>query len=139
MGRGITGAPALDMSKWFNTNYHYMVPELDGCKPTANFDEYLSRVRLGQQTIGKDKAVPYVVGPVTLVERASKTEDLDTIVNRLIPVYNELFVELKKLGVNEVCVHEPSVVLSNTGDLQKAIEKTYNTLSKAGLKINLVS
>lgn len=63
-----------------------MVPELDGCKPHANFDLYLDKVKLGQDAIGKDKAVPYMVGPVTLVERASKTENHDDLVKKIVPL-----------------------------------------------------
>jgi len=63
-----------------------MVPELDGMKPSANFDMFLDKVKRGQDTIGKDKAVPYIVGPVTLVERASKTENHDDLVKKLVPL-----------------------------------------------------
>jgi 5-methyltetrahydropteroyltriglutamate--homocysteine methyltransferase len=79
------------------------------------------------------------VGPVTLVERASKTENHDDLVKKLVPLYKELLESLKALGVPEVCIHEPSVVFSKTGYLQKSFEDTYKTLSSVGVNLSLAS
>lgn len=99
-----------------------MVPELDGCKPHSNFDLLLDQVKLGQDAIGKKKAVPLIVGPVTLVERSSKTENHDDLVKKIVPLYKELLQSMKGLDVTEVCIHEPSVVLSNSNYLQSSFE-----------------
>jgi 5-methyltetrahydropteroyltriglutamate--homocysteine methyltransferase len=63
MARGTPDAPALDMSKFFDTNYHYIVPELDGdftAKP--NFSMLLDKLARGQALLGKETAVPMIIG-----------------------------------------------------------------------------
>lgn len=92
------------------------MPELDeNLKLNSNFDMMLDQVKRGQKTIGnKEGANPLIVGPVTLVERSTRNGDFDKLVNSILPGYLELFAEFKKLGVTEVCVHEPSLVLSDT-------------------------
>lgn len=82
----------------------------------------LDQVKRGQSVVGKAKANPILVGPVTLVERATKNGDFTKFVNEILPGYVELFNEFKKLGVTEVCMHEPSVVLSDTEYLRKPFE-----------------
>ena len=63
MARGVTGIQALDMSKFFDTNYHYLVPELTATVcPKPDFDIILDKVKRGQAAIGKDKAVPIIIG-----------------------------------------------------------------------------
>jgi len=59
---------------------------LDNCRPSANFDMIVDIVKRGQNAIGKNKAVPTIVGPCTLVERASKTENHDDLVKKLVPL-----------------------------------------------------
>lgn len=62
MARGAPGAPALDMSKYLDTNYHYLVPELEeGFEPQPDFAPILERLARGQAAVGKDAAVPMVV------------------------------------------------------------------------------
>lgn len=63
MARGTTGISALDMTKFFDTNYHYIVPELAvdfATQPT--FDMFLDKVSRGQQAVGLAAAVPIVLG-----------------------------------------------------------------------------
>ena len=65
MARGVPGIEALDMSKFFDTNYHYLVPELTSTvSPKPDFGILLDKVKRGQATIGKEKAVPIIIGAV---------------------------------------------------------------------------
>jgi 5-methyltetrahydropteroyltriglutamate--homocysteine methyltransferase len=62
MARGAPGAPALDMSKFVDTNYHYTVPELEaGFEPAPRYDAVLERLARGQALLGKEAAVPLLV------------------------------------------------------------------------------
>ena len=75
MARGVPGIPALDMTKWFDTNYHYLKPEIDASvTPEANFDDFLALVEAARAALG-DRAVPIVIGPVTLLRLAQLDVD----------------------------------------------------------------
>src|SRR6476620_5478890 len=94
------GVPAQEMTKWFDTNYHYMVPELEkdqqftlaSRKP---IEEYQEAKALGYQTR------PVLVGPITFLKLAkSKNTGFNTLslLDRLLPVYIEVLRELVGLG-----------------------------------------
>ncbi len=66
MARGADKALALDMSKYLDTNYHYLVPELEAnfaAKP--NFGAFLEKVARGQEVLGVEAAIPMIVGEWT--------------------------------------------------------------------------
>eukprot|EP00894_Picocystis_sp_ML_P003840 jgi/Pico_ML_1/54357/g4717.t1 len=114
MARGAPEAPALDMSKWFDTNYHYLVPELDAnTRPSLeNMQSFLDKVLRGQQTVGKERAVPLVIGPITLVHmgKLSGVTSKDMI-NKLLPAYTRMLKCLKDMNVVEVQIDEPFLSL----------------------------
>eukprot|EP00871_Galdieria_phlegrea_P001567 jgi/Galph1/2410/GphlegSOOS_G1053.1 len=119
------GLQALDMSKFFDSNYHYLVPELNNqSKPHPKFDEFLEEVSRAQQLLGKDKAVPIVFGPVSYV-RLARCDGIS--------------IDEMSLQVPEVQIHEPGFVLGDAEQLQKAAEATYSELAKIQLPINLVT
>ncbi|KAK9811094.1 hypothetical protein WJX73_002072 [Symbiochloris irregularis] len=141
MARGAPGATALDMSKFFDTNYHQLVPELSSSStPKADFTYLIEKVKRGQEVVGKAKAVPIVIGPITLVSTAKATKlDVGAVVSSLVPEYVQLLKQLKELGVPEVQVHEPILVAPEGPELQKVFESTFAEFSKAGVPINLVT
>lgn len=107
------GVPALEMTKWFDTNYHYMVPEvsedqhfvLTSQKPV---DHFLEAKALGIHTR------PVILGPVTFLKLAKAREaafkPLDLLA-RLLPVYEELLRRLRAAGADWVQIDEPVAVL----------------------------
>lgn len=104
--RGSKNSEALDMSKYFDTNYHYIAPEImSDSNICPNWNPLLEKVKRGQDAIGIDKAVPLVLGPVTLAylcRGASKS--LDSLVCELTPHYLALLKSLSDLKVPEVQV-----------------------------------
>ncbi|MGH7642793.1 MAG: 5-methyltetrahydropteroyltriglutamate--homocysteine S-methyltransferase [Candidatus Dormibacteria bacterium] len=141
--RGETEVAALDMTKWFDTNYHYLVPELAegqefhlaSRKPIA---EFLEAKALGIQTR------PVLVGPVTFlrlsrgpVAGGSNLQFLDS----LIPVYCQLLIELRQAGAVWVQIDEPCLSQDLPVEALEALERGYQTLSQAapGLKLLLAS
>jgi 5-methyltetrahydropteroyltriglutamate--homocysteine methyltransferase len=121
MARGAEGTPACAMTKWFDTNYHYIVPEL---KKDTTFrlssnkalDEYREAKALGIQT------VPVIVGPVTYLSLAAcadvKFDTLD-LLSRLQPVYEELLASLRDAGAEYVQLDEP-IFSTDLSESQKA-------------------
>jgi len=137
------GVPALEMTKWFDTNYHYMVPELarDQTFSLASrkpIEEYLEAKALGYQTR------PVLVGPVTFLKLAKcKEADFNTLslLERLLPVYIEVLHELAKAGAEWVQIDDPCLALDLDAVALQAVRQTYAEIAKAvpGLKIMLAS
>lgn len=104
--RGSKNSEALDMSKYFDTNYHYIAPEItNDMKPCSNWQPFLEKVRRGQIAIGVDKAVPLVLGPVTLAYLCRQSgAPIESLIHELTPHYEALLKSLADLDVPEVQV-----------------------------------
>ncbi|MDD7050280.1 MAG: 5-methyltetrahydropteroyltriglutamate--homocysteine S-methyltransferase [Lachnospiraceae bacterium] len=132
--------PALAMKKWFNTNYHYLVPELgketkltlSGTKP---FEEYEEAKEQGVET------KPVLLGPFTFLSlaRYGKGAKAQDFVTDLIRAYQEIFHQFSSRGVQWVQLDEPALVKDLTADELKLFEGLYQQLTekKEGLKLLL--
>ena len=121
MARGYQGeagdVKALAMKKWFNTNYHYIVPEIEddtqiklaGSKP---FDEYEEAKAAGVKT------KPVIAGPFTLLKLLKYTgsKKCDDYVDELINAYKQYVSEFEKLGAEWIQFDEPFLVHDLTND-----------------------
>ena len=126
---------AMEMTKWMDTNYHYIVPELTKqtqftLSSNKIFDEYQEAKALGIETR------PVLVGPVSYL-MLSKSYDaglkpLDLLAP-LLEVYKAIFAKLKTLGVKDVQIDEPCLATNLTADEKKAFETAYQTLGNQGL------
>lgn len=143
MARGTDAIqPALDMSKYFDTNYHYLKPELcEDSRPHPDFSGLLAKVKRGQVAVGKEHAVPIILGPNTLVGLSTVLDDTDRseLVSRLIPAYVDVLKQMKELGVPEVQVHEPVLTLSHAAQLEGDFRSTFDAMSAVGVPLNLVT
>jgi 5-methyltetrahydropteroyltriglutamate--homocysteine methyltransferase len=139
MARGAARVPALELTKWFDSNYHYLVPEIEAdLAPSGHFDDYLETVKRAQKTLG-ERAVPIVLGPVTYLGLSRLSQDIGLALASLLPVYAQLFSQLRSLGVAEVQLHEPALVLGDGARLAPHVEAACRALSDSGLPINLVT
>jgi 5-methyltetrahydropteroyltriglutamate--homocysteine methyltransferase len=137
------GVPALEMTKWFDTNYHYMVPEFTKAQAftlgsTKAIDEYREAKELGHQTR------PVLVGPVTYLKLGkSKDEGLDPLVllPGLLPVYVEALRRLAANGAEWVQLDEPCLVLDLDDAARNALRSAYAMFARAlpNLKIMLTT
>ncbi|KXZ56801.1 METE protein [Gonium pectorale] len=141
MARGAPGRPALDMTKLMDTNYHFLVPELDAnFSPEPNYEWLVDKVAKGQAVLGAASAIPIVMGPVTFVCLAKGCPvPTDEAVRRLLPAYTELLRRLAGMRVPEVQMHEPILATSGAGDLRDSFEAAYLELAKAGVPLHLVT
>lgn len=138
MARGKDGIPALEMTKWFDTNYHYLVPEIAQTLQPADFGDFLETVHCAQ-TLLDDRAVPIVLGPLTLLRLSRLELNLEQTVSYLCDRYLVLLSELKNLGVVEVQIHEPALVLGDADNFKELYQSTYDSLHRVGLPIHLVT
>lgn len=131
-GRAPTGEPAAaaEMTKWFNTNYHYMVPEFHRGQQfklgwTQLLDEVDEALALGH------KIKPVLLGPVTYLWLGKvKGEPFDrlSLLKDILPVYRQVLAELAKRGVEWVQIDEPALVLELPQEWLSAFKPAYDAL-----------
>ncbi len=139
LARGHAGFPPLELTKWFDTNYHYLIPEVEsGLEPRADFNDFVVRVRRAQALLG-ERAIPILLGPVTLLRLSLLEEPLLEVLLRLLPLYRQLLRQLREEGFVEVQLHEPALVLHDAPLLREAYEVAYASFAESGLRLNLVT
>lgn len=131
-GRAPTGKPAAaaEMTKWFNTNYHYMVPEFQQGQQfklgwTQLLDEVDEALALGH------KIKPVLLGPVTYLWLGKvKGEQFDrlSLLKDILPVYQQVLGELAKRGIEWVQIDEPALVLELPQEWLDAYQPAYQAL-----------
>jgi len=143
MARGSQGkgrdVVAMEMTKWFDTNYHYLVPELAAgqrfsLSSTKPVDEFREAKALGLN------AKPVLIGPVTflLLSKTSGIGDRLSHLEALLPVYAEVLRQLKSAGAEWVQMDEPALALDRTDAELKAFTRAYSYLAKEAPGINVL-
>lgn len=134
------GVAAGEMTKWFDTNYHYIVPEL-----TADTKFKLDASNLLEQLAEAKtqgvKAKPVVVGPLTYLAIAKTKDESDklALLPSLLAVYAELLAALAKEGVQWVQIDEPILVTELNAEWQAAFTTAYETLKGSDIKLLLAT
>ena len=132
---------AMEMTKWFDTNYHYIVPEF---KQNQKFnlafskiiDEFLEAKNFGIITR------PVILGPLSFLylgKSISNKFNKLKLLNNLIPIYKKIFKLLKSFGADWVQVDEPILSLDLDKDFKGKFIPTYNSFAKDSPKILLTS
>ncbi|KAI6355962.1 homocysteine methyltransferase Met26 [Pyricularia grisea] len=143
MGRGHqkdgVDVPSLEMVKWFDSNYHYVKPTLQDnqtFKLTANpkaVNEFNEAKEAGINTR------PVLVGPVSFLHlaKADRGQSVDPIdlLDKLVPVYEELLAKLKAAGAETVQIDEPVLVFDLPAKVKAAFKPTYEKFASLGDKI----
>ncbi|PIC64321.1 5-methyltetrahydropteroyltriglutamate--homocysteine S-methyltransferase [Sporosarcina sp. P13] len=131
MARGNDDAVASEMTKWFNTNYHYIVPEYEGQRFQLTENKPLAAYREAKQELGIE-GKPVLLGPYTLLKlsKGYEEKDVPSIILQLIPLYQKVLQELQDEGVQWVQIDEPILCTSITSDEMKAVTEIYSQLTK---------
>lgn len=130
------GVAAGEMTKWFDTNYHYIVPEF-----TADTQFTLDASRLLEQLAEAKaqgvKAKPVIIGPVTYLALGKAKDESNklALLERLLPVYAQLLDTLAKAGVEWVQIDEPILVTELDAEWQQAFKTAYQQLKSVGVKL----
>ncbi|MGE3650101.1 MAG: 5-methyltetrahydropteroyltriglutamate--homocysteine S-methyltransferase [Reyranellaceae bacterium] len=134
------GVAAGEMTKWFDTNYHYIVPEFTAA---SEFKLGASRLvdQLGEAKAQGVKAKPAIIGPVTYLAIGKAKDDSDklALLPRLLPVYAELLSTLAAQGVEWVQIDEPILVTELSAEWQQAFRTAYAALATAKVKLLLAT
>nr|UBR19731.1 cobalamin-independent methionine synthase 4 [Pinus pinaster] len=143
MARGNATLPAMEMTKWFDTNYHYIVPELG---PEIKF-AYSSHKAVAEYKEAKElgiDTVPVIVGPVSYLllskpaKGVAKTFNLLTLLDSILPIYKQVVSELEAAGATWVQFDEPSLVMDLEVHQLEAFSKAYSYLEASSLGVNLL-
>jgi 5-methyltetrahydropteroyltriglutamate--homocysteine methyltransferase len=136
MARGNAASHAMEMTKWFDTNYHYLVPEF---APDTRFepdDAWLLDEVIEARTAGFAPK-PVLIGPLTFLwlgkEKVAGFDRLD-LLDRLLPAYARLLARLREEGVEWVQLDEPILALDLPAAWRGAFERAYHALAGTGVK-----
>ncbi|VAH96005.1 hypothetical protein VPH35_067736 [Triticum aestivum] len=143
MARGNATVPAMEMTKWFDTNYHFIVPELS---PATKFS-YASHKAVSEykeaKALGVD-TVPVLVGPVSylLLSKAAKGVEksfsLLSLLDSILPIYKEVVAELKAAGASWIQFDEPTLVKDLAVHELAAFSSAYAELESALSGLNVL-
>ena len=129
IARGNKENVASSMKKWFNTNYHYIVPEWSKVKPHLTNTRLLDLYLEAKEVVG-DKAKPVITGPITYVALSAEVSDFTSAVKKLLPLYKQVFTELVEAGATYIQVDEPIFVTDEGVDLLEAAKCVYAYFAK---------
>ncbi|NPA11710.1 MAG: 5-methyltetrahydropteroyltriglutamate--homocysteine S-methyltransferase [Epsilonproteobacteria bacterium] len=131
MARGDDNHKAMEMTKWFNTNYHYIVPELEA---DMDFKANIAKIKIEYAEAKELGIEPKVnlIGPITYVKLSKIVSGSEEeIINKLLPVYQDIINQLKELNPEiKIQMDEPYFVTNPTQKDLEILKNVYNTLAK---------
>lgn len=141
LARGTPEQPALEMTKWFDTNYHYLVPEFTSHTVFQPASNHLYREVAEAKCLGiRPKVV--LVGPITYLYLGKEKEpafERLSLLPRLLPAYRSILANLAALGVEWVQIDEPALVTDLPDAWWAALAPAYAALNGAGIKLLLTT
>jgi 5-methyltetrahydropteroyltriglutamate--homocysteine methyltransferase len=137
---GQADVPAMEMTKWFDTNYHYIVPEFTA-KQTFSLgslkavEEFLEAKAVGVHTR------PVLLGPVSflLLGKVKETGfDPLLLLERILPIYEEVLRQLAKAGSEWIQLDEPMLALDTRDEARRAFTVAYERLAQVSRKLRIL-
>ncbi len=138
LARGNATQFAMEMTKWFDTNYHYIVPEWHG---DTEFSAHSARLiaQIKEAKAQGHDIKPTLVGPLTLLWLGKKKEEfgcrLKVLLPKLLPVYAQLLRELAAEGVDWIQIDEPILAVDAGEAWTNAFPEVYKELANTGVRI----
>ncbi|NOU86062.1 5-methyltetrahydropteroyltriglutamate--homocysteine S-methyltransferase [Paenibacillus sp. LMG 31460] len=139
IARGTKDATASEMTKWFNTNYHYIVPELGEASPVLTENRPLKAYREAKEKLGIE-GKPVIVGPLTFLKLSKGycISDTDDWLGRLLPLYVQMLQELAREGVQWVQIDEPILVTKLSAEDVQRLKTIYETFAASVPNLNIM-
>lgn len=137
IARGNKSHVASALVKWFNTNYHYIVPEWDNVTPRVNRNRLLERFNEAKAL--NINAHPVIVGPVTFVALSKGgDQSFEDKVRTLLPLYVEVLQSLIDAGAELIQIDEPTLVTDKAAELEAITREAYEAFAEADVAKSLV-
>ena len=140
MARGNKDATAMEMTKWFNTNYHYIVPELSS---SDHYELDASKILQEYHQAKKFEITPKIniIGPITFLGLSKKIDQGESYeqFGKILPIYVELLEEISKLD-DEVIIQidEPILVTGVDTKVLSLVKNAYDTLANVSQNIKII-
>ena len=138
LARGTAGQRPLEMTKWFDTNYHYLVPEFEPGQRLELRSEHWTRPLREAAELGIATR-PVVLGPLSFLLLGKGLERPLDALDQLVPVYARLLDELRAAGASEVQLDEPCLALDRTVAELDAFADAWTELNRHGLQLCLAT
>lgn len=137
IARGNKSHVASALVKWFNTNYHYIVPEWDNVTPRVNHNRLLERFNEAKAL--NVNAHPVIVGPITFVALSKGgDQSFEDKVRTLLPLYVEVLQSLIQAGAELIQIDEPILVTDQAAELEAITREAYEAFAEADVAKALV-
>ncbi|UXR75010.1 5-methyltetrahydropteroyltriglutamate--homocysteine S-methyltransferase [Staphylococcus sp. IVB6238] len=137
IARGNKEHVASALIKWFNTNYHYIVPEWNNVTPKVSKNTLLERFNYAKSL--NIPAHPVIVGPITFVALSKGgDQSFEEKVRTLLPLYIEVFESLVQAGAELIQVDEPILATDKGSELEAVTQDAYKAFADAELADKLI-
>jgi len=136
MARGVQDEtrdlPAMEMTKWFDTNYHYIVPEFDSGTIFRVASEHPFRAVENARAAGIEHPRPVLIGPVSYLLLGKVLDDTSrrTLLERILPAYALILRRFKEMGVFMVQLDEPYLVMDLDAEARELYKQAYDYLNE---------
>ncbi len=126
----------LEMTKWFNTNYHYLVPEIDWEKP---FEPDISRFihEYNLATKNKTNVIAKILGPATLATLSKEEEFSKEQGSKIVNAYLDLINQIKEIGVSEIMLDEGAVAVGKHFVKNSHFESLIDVINSSSLDVRI--
>ncbi|ARA85325.1 5-methyltetrahydropteroyltriglutamate--homocysteine S-methyltransferase [Bacillus paralicheniformis] len=139
MARGTKDAVSCEMTKWFNTNYHYIVPEFEkGAQYRVTRNKPLEDYKRAKAALGTETK-PVILGLYTFVALAKgyEQQDIKDIYSQMTPLYIQVLKELEQEGGKWVQIDEPALVTASHEEAA-AVKEIYQTITEEVPGVNIL-
>lgn len=139
IARGVDDAVASEMTKWFNTNYHYIVPELNDVNPSVVENRPLYYYNEAKEKLGID-GKPVILGPITFLKLSKGYEEAEfsSLVDTFLPLYIEVLRELAEAGATWIQIDEPILSTNVSDAVLDEVEKVYEAFAEQVPEIQII-
>lgn len=131
IARGVQHAVASEMTKWLNTNYHYIVPEFNESEPALAANRPLELYQEAKEELGIE-GKPVILGPISFVKlgKGYSQEEYQSLVYKFVPLYIQVLSELAEAGAEWVQLDEPVFTSELTGEDITLTKEVYRQIAK---------
>ncbi|MBM7553245.1 5-methyltetrahydropteroyltriglutamate--homocysteine methyltransferase [Thalassobacillus pellis] len=140
VARGNKDAVAAEMTKWFNTNYHYIVPEITAdAEPKLKENHLLQLFLEAKEELGIS-GKPVLLGPITFLKlsKGYKSEDFNQLLEKLVPQYIQVLRELESAGAEWVQIDEPILSTTITEEDIRSFRWVYHAIKEQLPDLNIL-
>jgi 5-methyltetrahydropteroyltriglutamate--homocysteine methyltransferase len=135
MARGNEESYACEMTKWFDTNYHYIVPEISGIF-SLRHNKPLNEFNFAKNKLGII-AKPVIIGPFTFL-KLSRNNNLAENMEKLVPIYSQIIASLSRAGAEYIQVDEPLLVKNISREELSIFKKAWKQILSQKINSNVI-